>query len=97
MGRYRFIAYVNDGTPRYVVVWDLQWKPLLCQRVAADSDLRIAMTAAIESQIAQGWQVEGSAEYGFAFMRRAGERRLLMLTPRDPYDRTPQSFSPFRL
>jgi hypothetical protein len=30
------------------------------------------------------------------FMRRDAERRLLMLTPRNPEDRTPQTFSPFR-
>jgi hypothetical protein len=30
------------------------------------------------------------------FIRRDNERRLLMLTPRDPYDATLQSFSPFR-
>jgi hypothetical protein len=30
------------------------------------------------------------------FIRREAERRLLMLTPRDPYDTTSQSFNPFR-
>jgi hypothetical protein len=54
------------------------------------------MAAAIERLEAEGWQAEGSAEYGFAFIRRAGERRLLTLTPRDPYETTAQSFSPFR-
>jgi hypothetical protein len=96
MGRYRFIAYVNDGNPRYVVVWDLQWKPLQCQRLEPRADLRVAMSAAIDAQVAQGWRVEGTAEYGFVFIRREGERRLVMLTPRNPQDRTPQTFSPFR-
>jgi len=96
MGRYRFIAYVNDGNPRYVVVWDLQWKPLQCQRLEPHADLRVAMNAAIDAQVAQGWRVEGTAEYGFVFLRREGERRLVMLTPRNPEDRTPQTFSPFR-
>jgi hypothetical protein len=96
MGRYRFTAYVNDGNPRFVVIWDLQWKPLQCQRLAPNANLRLAMTAAIDAQAAQGWQVEGSVEYGFVFIRRGGERRLLMLTPRNPDDGTPQSFSPFR-
>jgi hypothetical protein len=96
MGRYRFNAYVNDRNPRYVVIWDLQWKPLLSLRLEPNANLRAAMTAAIDEQVAQGWQVEGSAEYGFVFIGRAGERRLLMMTPRDPEDRTSQSFSPFR-
>jgi hypothetical protein len=96
MGRYRFTAYLNDGNPRYVVMWDLQWKALQSQRLEPNINLRVAMTAAIDAQVAQGWQAEGSAEYGFVFIRRDRERRLLMLTPRNPDDRTPQSFSPFR-
>lgn len=95
MGRYRFTAYVNDANPRYVVMWDLQWKPLHSQRVAPNADLRIAMESAIQALVAQAWAVEGSPDYGFVFLRRGRERRLLMLTPRDPENRAPQSFSPF--
>jgi hypothetical protein len=96
MGRYRFIAYVNDGNPRYIVIWDLQWKPLECRRLEPNANLRLAMTCAIEAQVAQGWQVEGTPDYGFVFISRARERRLIMLTPRNPDDRRPQTFSPFR-
>ena len=78
------------------MIWDLQWKPLQWQRLESGADLRFAMAAAIDAQAAQGWQVEGTPEYGFVFMRRDAERRLLMLTPRNPEDRTPQTFSPFR-
>jgi hypothetical protein len=46
---------------------------------------------------AEGWQAEATPEYGFAFIQREGERRLLMLTPRDPADSTPSSFNPFRV
>jgi hypothetical protein len=53
------------------------------------------MAAAIDRLEAEGWQAEGSAEYAFVFIRREGERRLLALTPGDPYDTRPQSFSPF--
>ena len=48
------------------------------------ADLSVAMAAAIERLEGEGWQSEGSAEYGFVFIRRAGDRRLLMLTQRDP-------------
>lgn len=61
----------------------------------AAADLSGAMTAAIERLTAQGWEAEAEARFGFAFIRRAGERRLLMLTPRDPYDTRPQSFNGF--
>jgi hypothetical protein len=39
---------------------------------------------------------EATPEYGFVFIRREGERRLLMLTEGDPYSTTAQSFDPFR-
>ena len=60
------------------------------------TDLQAAMAAAIDRLAGAGWQAEGSAEYGFVFIRRGDDRRLLAITERDPYDRTSQSFSPFR-
>jgi hypothetical protein len=96
MARYRFTAYQNDRQPRYVVVWGLQWQVVEVQRLDPATDLRGAMAAAIERLAADGWQAEGTAEYGFVFIRRETERRLLMLTPRDPYSTAVQSFSPFR-
>jgi hypothetical protein len=54
------------------------------------------MAATIERLSGDGWQPEAAPEYGFVFIRREAERRLLMLTPRDPYDTALQSFDPFR-
>jgi hypothetical protein len=53
------------------------------------------MAAAIERLEAEGWQARDTAEYGFVFIRRQAERRLLMPTPRDPTVLTAQSFSLF--
>ena len=96
MPRYSFPAFNTATTPRYVVVWDLQWQIIECRRVEPVSDLRAAMREAIERLAAEGWQAEGETDYGFVFIRREGARRLLMLTPRDPHCSTLQSFSPFR-
>jgi hypothetical protein len=96
MGRYTFPAFNTSTTPRYVVVWDLHWHVFDCRRLEPSADLSGAMAAAIERLEGEGWQAEGSAEYGFVFIRREPERRLLMLTPRDPYSTAPQSFDPFR-
>jgi hypothetical protein len=96
MGRYTFTAYRTATTPRYVVVWDLQWQVLNCRRLEPATDLSGAMAAAIELLESEGWQAEGSAKYGFVFIRRGADRQLLMLTERDPYDTRAQSFSPFR-
>jgi hypothetical protein len=53
------------------------------------------MAAAIERLERDGWQAEAAPEYGFVFIRRDPDRRLLMLTGRDPADTGRQSFSPF--
>jgi hypothetical protein len=95
MARYSFPAFNKASTPRYVVLWDMHWHVINCQRLEPAADLSGAMAAAIERLADEGWQAEGGAEYGFVFIRRVDERRLLMLTGRDPYDTARQSFSPF--
>jgi hypothetical protein len=93
MARYRFPAFTKAPTPRYVVVWDLQWQLLECQRLEPATGLSGAMTAAIERFAAEGWDAEATPEYGFVFVRRETERRLLMLSRRDPETMRAQSFS----
>ena len=95
MGRYTFPAFNTASTPRYVVLWDLHWHVLECGRLEPAADLSGAMAAAIDRLASEGWEAEATPEYGFVFIRRETERRLLMLTPRDPYSTVPQSFSPF--
>jgi hypothetical protein len=96
MPRYKFIAYDKSPTPRYIVLWDLQWQILHCERLEPQADLFAAMTATLQMLEAQGWKAEADILYGFVFIRRDGERRMLMLTPRDPYDTSRQSFDPFK-
>jgi hypothetical protein len=95
MSRFRNEVYTTARTARYCVIFDLQWQVIEHLKLEARTDLSAAMAAAIERQLSLGWETEGSHEFGFVFLRRAGERRLLILTERDPYDRRPQSFSPF--
>ena len=95
MGRYTFPAFKPAPEPRYVVVWDLQWRLLDCRRLEPAVDLSAAMEATIGRLEEDGWQPEATPEYGFVFIRRGTDRRLLMLTPRDPYSTASQSFSPF--
>jgi hypothetical protein len=96
MGRYTFSTFTTSTTPRYIVVWDLQWNILDSQRLEPASDLSAAMTATIKRLEIDGWRAETTPEYGFTFIRRDLERRLLMLTPRDPYSMALQSFDPFK-
>jgi hypothetical protein len=83
MARYTFPAFNKAPTPRYVVLWDMHWHLLDCQRLEPAADLSGAMAATIERLAGEEWQAEGSADYGFVFIRREGERRLLMLAERD--------------
>jgi hypothetical protein len=96
MARYRHNVYANDTMPRWVAVFGLQWQVIESHRLEPATDLYGAMTAAIARLATDGWQIEAAPRFGFSFIRRDGERRLLMLTPRDPFDTTPQSFNPFR-
>jgi hypothetical protein len=96
MARYRCHVYVNDRTPRYVVLLSLQWEIIDCRYLESGSDLYAAMMDAIKQATREGWEAEGTPDFGFVFLRRGDLRRLLMLTPRDPVDSTQQSFNPFR-
>jgi hypothetical protein len=95
MGRYRHKVYEAANTPRYCVVFNLQWQVLASERIEPGANLSAAMNSALERLTYEGWQTESGHEFGFVFLRRDGERRLLILTERDPYDVRPQSFSPF--
>lgn len=94
--RRRLNVYVITNEPRWIVLYDAQRAVLECQRVEPATDLPGAMAAAILRLEGEGWQAEGPAPYGFVFVRRGQERRLLSMTPRDPADHRPQMFSPFR-
>jgi hypothetical protein len=96
MGRYRHKVYDNATTLRWIAVFGLQWQVIESHRLDPAADLSGAMAAAIERLSADGWQIEAEPRFGFAFIRRYGERRLLMLTPRDLRDAGPQSFNPFK-
>jgi hypothetical protein len=47
MGRYTFPSW-SKPLRRYVVLWDLQWHALACQRLEPATDLSGAMAAAID-------------------------------------------------
>jgi hypothetical protein len=96
MSRYTFPVYQTSGMPHYLVVWGMQWQMMECTCLAPGTDLLSAMTAAIERLRGEAWEAEGTPDYGFVFVRRGTDRRLLMLTARDPESTVQQSFSPFR-
>jgi hypothetical protein len=96
MARYRHEVFVKASTPRYVVVYDLQWKVIECRRLEPGSDLSAAMAATLVDLQRSGWQPETELRFGFVFLRRGVERVLVTITEREPGQATAQSFSPFR-
>jgi hypothetical protein len=96
MSRYTFPAFKTSHTTRCAVDYDLQWHNIECQYLEPSANLGGAMAAALERLNGEGWQAESGAEYGFVFIRRGDERRLLTLTSRDPHSTTAQAFSPFK-
>ena len=96
MARYHHNIYTKANTPRYCVIFDLQWQIIERQRLEPSTDLRSAMTTTVDRLANEGWQPECAPDYGFVFLNRNGTRRLLILTERDPYDERPQAFSPFK-
>jgi hypothetical protein len=96
MGRFRHKVYEKSTTPRWVAVFGLQWQVIESYRLEPDADLYGAMTAAIDRLATEGWRAESEPRFGFVFITKESHRRLLMLTPRDPYDTSPQSFSSFQ-
>ena len=96
MGRYRHNIYEKSATPRWVVVFGLEWQVIESHRLEPGADLLGAMTTTVERLGLEGWQAEDEPRFGFLFIRKHSDRMLLMLTPKDPFDSRPQSFSPFR-
>lgn len=96
MGRTRFNVFAKPNARHYLIVWDLQWQVIDCRRLERGSDLRAALAEALERLASDGWRPQSTAKFGFVFVMRAEERRLVMITTRDPLNSTAQSFSPFR-
>ena len=96
MARYHHDVYDSANTPRYVVVFDLQWQIIECEHLEPSIDLRSAMATIIDRLVNDGWKLESTIRFGFVFLNRNSVRRLLILTERDPLDRRPQTFSPFK-
>jgi hypothetical protein len=95
MSSYRHVCE-KATTPRWVAVFGLQWQVIESHRLEPAADLYGAVSAAFERLVTEGWEVEATPKFGFSFIRRDGERRLLILMPKDPHDDRPQSFSPFK-
>ena len=96
MTRNRYAGFFDEHDRGFLVAFDLHWRIIDARRV----DPAVGACRALETFITElqtdGWLCEGEPTYGFVFMQRAGQRILVEATPRDPWDKTFQSFNPFK-
>ncbi len=96
MARYRLDPDSKPRALRYLVLWDLQWHVVAHELLTVGTDASASIAATLTRLADDGWHAEASLAFGFVFLRRGAERRLLMLSSRDPHAQSAQSFSPFR-
>jgi hypothetical protein len=84
MRRNRPDPLADNRRPHWLTVSDLHRSLITCTPVPAGTDLRATMRDALAGHAADGWQAENDGAYGFVFIARGSERRLVNLTPADP-------------
>ena len=84
MLRRRCDPLADNRRPHWLTVSDLHRSLISSAAIPAGTDLRAAMHAALALCVSEGWQPESDGAYGFAFIARGSERRLLNLTQADP-------------
>jgi hypothetical protein len=82
-GNYDPLA--TSAEPRWLKVQDRFRQELSSTRVAAGTDLRRLMRTEADRWVVAGWdvEIEDECRHGFFFIRRDGERRLVLLTARE--------------
>jgi hypothetical protein len=84
MPRRRCDPLAETRRPHWLTVSDLHRKLISSAAIASGADLRAAMQTALALCATEGWQPENDGAYGFVFIARGSERRLVNLTPADP-------------
>lgn len=84
MARRRFDPLADTRRPHWLTISDSHLKLLTSEALPAGMNLRAVLRAALTHYAAQGWQAESDGAYGFTFIARGSERRLVNITPADP-------------
>jgi len=86
MRRHRCDPLADTGRPHWLTVSDMHRTLIGCEALPAGTDLREILRDALVQYAAEGWQAENDGAYGFAFIGRGSERRLVNIIPVDPFD-----------
>ena len=74
----------ENHRPHWLVVSDIHRNLLSSTSLPGGSDLRATLREVLLTYASNGWQAEGNGAYGFVFLARGSERRMVNLTPMDP-------------
>jgi hypothetical protein len=96
MRRNRYAGYLPQTHHGYLVAFDMFWTVLESRKIDPSLGAPASLLQFLEEYTRLGWIQENTPRYGCVFMHREGIRILLEATPRDPSQRGPQTFSPFR-
>jgi hypothetical protein len=95
MRRNRYVGFLAATHQGYLVAFDMFWRVLESRRVDPALGAERELHRFIDEHLKEGWVAEATPRYGFVFMRRADERILVEVTPRNPCSADSQTFSPF--
>jgi hypothetical protein len=84
MRRNRPDPLADSRRPHWLLVSDVYRNVISCEALPLGSDLHAVMREILSDCAADGWQAENDGAYGFVFIARGSERRLVKLTPADP-------------
>jgi len=81
MSRHRLSPLTDTRRPHCLTVSDMHGIRITSEAIPAGVDLREALRAALRQLAEEGWRAESDGAYGFVFVAKKGERRLVNLTP----------------
>jgi hypothetical protein len=84
VSRRRSDPLADTRRPHWLTISDLHRNVIACTALPAGAELRKALSDALTQCAAEGWHAENDGAYGFTFVARGTERRLVNLTPADP-------------
>ncbi|MEJ0087896.1 MAG: hypothetical protein WDO72_19685 [Pseudomonadota bacterium] len=87
--RSKYDPLATSNHSRWLVLRDLFHNVLDATELPAGSDLRNGFATGLAALERDGWQSEG-ASGAMVFVRRGGERRLLVIHEHDPHEPLPQ-------
>jgi hypothetical protein len=68
----------------WLTVCDLHRNLISCEALESGADLRVVLKRAVADLENEGWRAENDGSFGFVFIARGSDRRLLNLTPAHP-------------